>query len=503
MTTARLTLDPAFAIGEVDPRLFGSFVEHMGRCVYTGIFEPGHPRAGADGLRADVLELVRELGVTLVRYPGGNFVSNYRWEDGVGPVGNRPRRLDLAWRSLESNAFGLNEFMSWAGQAGVDPMMAVNLGTRGVAEAAELVEYCNVREGTAAADLRRKHGVAQPHDIRLWCLGNEMDGPWQIGALTAREYGRLAARAGHAMRRVDPSIELVACGSSNADMPTFAAWEATVLEEAYDQVDYLSLHHYFDPGRQDEASFRASAVRLDGFVEDVVATADHVRAKLRRSKRINLALDEWNVWYQSRFTEPEDRGIEDLPPLIEDDYTVTDAMVVGNLLISMLRHADRLTVGCQAQLVNVIAPIRTEANGPAWRQATFHPFAHTARLARGTVLRAAVSSPSMATGSFGDVPVVDAVATRDERTGELTVFAVNRGTGAVPLELDLRAFPGLRAGERIELADADPLIVNSAAAPDRVRARTEEMPVLDGGRATVLLPAVSWHALRFTPEEKP
>lgn len=501
--TARLTLDPAFAIGDVDPRLFGSFVEHMGRCVYTGIFEPGHPRADADGLRTDVLELVRELGVTLVRYPGGNFVSNYRWEDGVGPVGDRPRRLDLAWRALESNAFGLNEFMRWAQQAGIAPMMAVNLGTRGVAEAAELVEYCNVPDGTAAADLRRKHGVGQPHDIRLWCLGNEMDGPWQIGSLTAREYGRLAARAGHAMKRVDPSIELVACGSSNADMPTFAAWEATVLEEAYDQVDYLSLHHYFDPGTQDEASFRASAVRLDGFVDDVIATADHVRAKLRRRKRINLALDEWNVWYQSRFTEPEDRGIEDLPPLIEDDYTVTDAMVVGNLLISMLRHADRLTVGCQAQLVNVIAPIRTEPGGAAWRQTIFHPFACTARLARGTVLRAAVTAPTMPTGAFGDVSVLDAVATRDGRTGELTIFAVNRGTEDVPLELDLRAFPGLRGVEHLVLAGADPSIVNSAAAPDRVCARTEKSPALDGGRATVLLPPVSWHAFRFTPEEKP
>jgi alpha-L-arabinofuranosidase len=500
---ARLTLDPAFAIGPVDRRLFGSFVEHMGRCVYTGIFEPGHPQADAEGLRTDVLELVRELGVTLVRYPGGNFVSNYRWEDGVGPVGDRPRRLDLAWRSVESNAFGLNEFMRWAALAEVEPMMAVNLGTRGIVEAAELVEYCNLPDGTAAADLRRKHGVARPHDIRLWCLGNEMDGPWQIGNMTALEYGRLAARAGHAMKRVDPTIQLVAAGSSKADMPTFAEWEATVLEQTYDHVDYLSLHSYYDPEGQDEASFRAAAVNLDGFIDDIVATADHVRAKLRRSKRINLALDEWNVWYQSRFTEPEDRPIEDTPALIEDDYTVTDAMVVGNLLISMLRHADRVTVGAQAQLVNIIAPIRTTPGGPAWRQTIFHPFAHTARLARGTVLRAAVQSPVMPTGRYGDVPAVDAVATHDEQNGGLVVFAVNRGTEAVSLDLDLRAFPGLRSGQRISLAEDDPSLINTAVAPDRVLPRTEEMPALDGGRATVVLPPVSWHALSFTPEEKP
>ena len=491
MSVAQLTIDPAYAVAPVDRRLFGSFVEHMGRCVYTGIFEPGHPRADEDGLRTDVLDLVRELGVTVIRYPGGNFVSNYRWEDGVGPVGDRPRRLDLAWRSIESNRFGLNEFMRWAAQARVEPMMAVNLGTRGIQAAAELVEYCNVADGTALSELRRKHGVTQPHDVKLWCLGNEMDGPWQIGSLTAREYGRLAARAGQAMRRVDPGIELVACGSSNSTMPTFAAWEATVLEEAYDQVDYLSLHNYYDPAKYDEATFRASAVDLDDFIDDVVSTADHVRAKLRRTKRINLALDEWNVWFQSRFTEPEDRGIEDTPALIEDDYDVTDAMVVGSLLISMLRHADRLTIGCQAQLVNIIAPIRTQAGGPAWRQTIFHPFAHTARLARGTVLRVALTAPTMPTGRFGDVPAVDAVATHDEETGALTVFVVNRGLEEVTLRMDLRSFPRLRPGSHLRLAENDRALINTMDAPERV------VPQHDTGGTTVTLPPVSWHALSF------
>jgi alpha-N-arabinofuranosidase len=293
------------------------------------------------------------------------------------------------------------------------------------------------------------------------------------------------------MRRVDPGIELVACGSSNSTMPTFAAWEATVLEEAYDQVDYLSLHNYYDPGKYDEATFRASAVDLDSFIDDVVATADHVRAKLRRSKRINLALDEWNVWFQSRFTEPEDRGIEDTPPLIEDDYDVTDAMVVGNLLISMLRHADRLTIGCQAQLVNIIAPIRTRAGGPAWRQTIFHPFAHTARLARGTVLRVALTAPTMPTGRFGDVPAVDAVATHDEETGALTVFVVNRGLDEVRLQMDLRSFPRLRPGTHLRLAENDRTLINTMDAPERV------VPQHDSGGTTVTLPPVSWHALSF------
>ncbi|MBG0565466.1 arabinosylfuranosidase ArfA [Actinoplanes aureus] len=499
MVTARLTVDPAFAVAPVNRRIFGSFVEHMGRCVYGGIYEPGHPLADSAGMRSDVLELTRELGVSVVRYPGGNFVSGYRWEDGVGPVGERPRRFDLAWRAIETNAFGLNEFMDWAGKAGVEPMMAVNLGTRGIAEAAELVEYCNLPGGTAAADLRRKHGVGAPHGIRLWCLGNEMDGPWQTGSLTAYEYGRLAARAGQAMRKVDPTIELVACGSSNSGMPTFAAWEATVLEQAYDQVDYVSLHNYYDPLRLDPASFRASAVDLDRFIDDVLATADHVRAKLRRGKRIKLSLDEWNVWYQNDFTEPEDRPVAEEPPhLIEDDYTVTDAVVVGNLLISMLRHADRLTVGCQAQLANVIAPIRTEPGGAAWRQTIFHPFALTSALAHGTVLRVALTGPAMTTDRYGEVPALDAVAVHDPDRDELVLFVVNRSESPVPLDLDLRAFGGLAVTEQVTVTDTDPAARNSAAEPDRVVPRRLAPPAVDGGRAALVLPPISWHAIRCT-----
>ncbi|MFI6511547.1 alpha-L-arabinofuranosidase, partial [Streptosporangium sp. NPDC050855] len=277
-STARLPLDPSFRIAPVEPRLFGSFVEHMGRCVYTGVFEPGHPLADADGFRTDVLELTRELGVTVVRYPGGNFVSNYRWEDGVGPVEERPARLDMAWRSLEGNAFGLNEFMTWAARAGVEPMMALNLGTRGVAEALELVEYSNYPGGTRLSDLRRAHGVDKPHDVRLWCLGNELDGPWQMGHKTAAEYGRLAAETARALKRFDEDLSLVACGSSNSTMPTFGAWEAEVLEATYEMVDYISLHAYYDPSDGDVDSFLASGADMEHMIRSIAATADHVGA---------------------------------------------------------------------------------------------------------------------------------------------------------------------------------------------------------------------------------
>ena len=500
MNPASLVLDPRFTVADIDRRLFGSFVEHMGRCVYTGIFEPDHPTADAAGFRGDVLELVRELGPTLVRYPGGNFVSSYRWEDGVGPVEDRPARLDLAWRALEPNAFGLNEFMQWTRTAEVEPMMAVNLGTRGVAEACDLLEYCNHPGGTYLSDLRRSHGAKEPHEITLWCLGNELDGPWQVGQKTAAEYGRLAAEAGKAMRLVDPAIELVAVGSSNSGMTTFAAWEATVLEHTYDVVDYISLHAYYEQHGDDVDSFLATAVDMDQFIDAVIATADHVGAKLRHGKKLRLAFDEWNVWYQERFVGASNLDWQYARPLIEDSYTVVDAVVVGSYLISLLNHADRVAIACQAQLVNIIAPILTEPGGRAWRQTIFHPFAQTARLARGRVLRPLVESPVYATERFGEVPVLHASATYDDDTGDLCLFAMNRSTAdTLPLSVDVRGFGALHVSEHAVLADDDLEARNTADDPDRVALRRGTGAVLDDGRLSVGLPPASWSVLRLTP----
>jgi alpha-N-arabinofuranosidase len=500
MTHSSLVLDPRFTLAEIDRRLFGSFVEHMGRCVYTGIFEPDHPTADASGFRGDVLELVRELGPTLVRYPGGNFVSSYRWEDGVGPVEERPARLDLAWRALEPNTFGLNEFMDWARMADVEPMMAVNLGTRGVAEACDLVEYSNHPGGTYLSDLRRSHGVKEPHDIKLWCLGNELDGPWQVGQKTAYEYGRLAAEAGKAMRQVDPSIELVAVGSSHSGMKTFASWEATVLEHTYDVVDYIALHAYYQQDDDDVASFLATSMDMDMFIDSVIATADHVGAKLRQRKKLRLAFDEWNVWYFKRFVGHKNLDWEYARPLIEDSYSVVDAVAVGSYLISLLNHADRVAIACQAQLVNIIAPILTEPGGRAWRQTIFYPFAQAARLARGRVLRGLIESSCYPTERFGEVPMLHATATYDDDTGELCLFAVNRNTTeTLPLTADLRGFGTLQVAEHSVLADDDLQAVNTAEDPDRVAPRRGTGARLDDGQLTVGLPPASWNVLRLSP----
>ncbi|MEV6107408.1 alpha-N-arabinofuranosidase [Streptomyces sp. NPDC051940] len=497
--TARFTVDPDFVIGEVDPRLYGTFVEHMGRCVYTGIYDPAHPTADAAGFRGDVAELVRELGTPLVRYPGGNFVSGYHWEDGVGPVADRPRRLDLAWRSVETNHVGTNEFLTWARGLDLEPMMAVNLGTRGIDAARALVEYCNHPGGTAWSDLRIKHGVAEPHAVKLWCLGNEMDGPWQTGHKTAVEYGRLAAEAGKAMHQVDPSIELVACGSSNSGMPTFGTWEREVLEQAYDEVDYLSLHAYYEEFDGDRASFLASGAQMDAYISDLVSTADHVRAVKRAKKRIWLSFDEWNVWYAQRF--PGERNLEtaEAPRLIEDTYSLTDAVVVGSLLITLLRHADRVAVACLAQLVNVIAPIRTEPGGASWRQTIFHPFALTARHARGRVLRTTARAPLVDTARHGEVAALDHVVTYDEESGGLTVLAVNRDPREpLLLEASLRGLPdGYRVVEHLLLSDDDHDAANTAAEPDRVVPRPVSGTSVAGGVLTAWLPPVSWSVVRL------
>ena len=499
MLSATFTLDPAFTVAPVSRRTFGSFVEHMGRCVYTGIYEPSHPTADADGFRRDVLELTRELGVSIVRYPGGNFVSGYRWEDGVGPVADRPVRRDLAWHSLETNEVGIDEFARWAGKAGVEIMYALNLGTRGVQEALDVQEYLNHPDRTRLAELRRANGSPEPYGVRMFCLGNELDGEWQTGHKTAQEYGRLAAETARAMRSAEPWLELVACGSSGSSMPTFAAWEAEVLELTYDAVDYISAHAYYEPLDGDLDSFLASAVDMDHVVDSVVATADSVGAKLKSRKRLKISFDEWNVWYQSRLEASRETEWRVAPRVIEDCYNVADAVVVGNLLISLLRHSDRVTAACQAQLVNVIAPIRTEPGGPAWRQTIFHPFALTARLARGEVLRVEPRGPVYETARYGEAPVIDAVATHDAESGEVTVFVVNRSrTEGVELTVALTGFgAGLRVAESWTLADDDLSAANTADQPDRVVPRPAESVAVDGGVLRATLPPVSWTAIRL------
>ncbi|MGO2536151.1 MAG: arabinosylfuranosidase ArfA [Brachybacterium tyrofermentans] len=495
-----LTLNPAFRVAPVRRRTFGAFVEHLGRCVYTGIHEPGHPSADEDGFRTDVLELTRELGVSSVRYPGGNFVSGYQWEDGVGPAEDRPTRHDLAWHSSDPNTVGLDEFMTWAKKADVEPMYAVNLGTRGMEEALDVLQYANAPQGIALSDQRAANGHPEPYGISMWCLGNEMDGPWQAGHKTAEEYARLATETARLMRQENPDLELIVCGSSNSQMPTFGAWENTVLTEAYDQVDMVSAHVYYSEKDGDQASFLASADDMDHFIDSVVATADHVRAKLKRDKRIMISFDEWNIWYQHRAESRPPSGDDwpVAPVLLEDTYSAMDAVVFGNLLISLLRHSDRVASASLAQLVNVIAPIMTEPGGGAWKQTTFHPFALTSRYAVGEVLDVRLDAPSFENQRFGSSSAADAVATWDDEAGTLAVFVVNRGADApLALDADLASFGDLEVVEALTLHHEDPYATNTQAAPETVVPAVNDSVRLEGGRLVGDLPAISWTLVRL------
>lgn len=497
MKKAELIADKYFLIGDVDKRIFGSFIEHLGRAVYGGIYEPGSPLSDEDGMRKDVTALVRELKVPVVRYPGGNFVSGYHWEDGVGPKKNRPARTDLAWHVIESNDFGLNEFAGWAKKAGTDMMMAVNLGTRGPEDAKNLLEYCNFEGGTYYSDLRKKHGAEAPHNIKLWCLGNEMDGPWQMGHKTAEEYGRTAQEASRLMKMLDDSIETVACGSSNLDMPTFGQWEETVLDICYDEVDYLSLHQYYGNRDGDSADFLASSAGMDQFIRSVVSVCDCVKAKKRRKKQINLSFDEWNVWYHSNEADEKLEKWQSAPHQLEDIYNFEDALLVGSMLITLLRHADRVKIACMAQLVNVIAPIMTSKTG-AWRQTIFYPFMYTSTYGRGRVLNTVVRAPLYESKTYGDVSMLDSVIVWDEENEALTIFAVNRSlTEDLEVGCDLRQFAGYTEECHVVLEDDDLKAVNTQQQPDRIIPQNLAPSGIENGRLKTVFGKHSWHMLRL------
>ena len=463
----------------------------------TASTSPSHETADEHGFRKDVIELVKELGVTTIRYPGGNFVSGYKWEDGVGPVDERPKRLDLAWHSTETNEVGLHEFQQWLDSVDSELMLAVNLGTRGTEAAIELLEYANIPGGTARSEERKRNGREAPFGVTMWCLGNEMDGPWQLGHKNADDYGKLAAMTAKGMRQIQPDLELVICGSSGASMPTFGEWERTVLEHAYDDVDYISAHAYYEEG-DDLATFLASGVNMDRFIDTVTTAADHVQAHKKSDKRIDISFDEWNVWSVSKWHEQQQSFSIDewpvAPRLLEDIYTVADAVVVGGLLISLLRHADRVASASIAQLVNVIGPIMTEPGGEAWRQTTFFPFSLTSRLAHGTSLQVIASGDTVDGGTYGQVPVVDSAATIED--GKAAVFLVNRHPSeSTTVTIDLSGLDVTGDLHAEGVWDDDLHAVNDLANTSRVGLRTNETARREGDTVTIELPPVSWTAL--------
>ena len=498
----RVYLDSRRTIAPLDRNLFGSFLEHLGRAIYEGIYDPGSSLSDANGFRKDVMTEIRTLGVPIVRYPGGNFVSGYNWLDGVGPKQDRPRVLDKAWNAINTNQFGTNEFMAWCRAVGTEPLMGLNLGTGTAEEAAALVEYCNVDQGTRWSDLRRKHGISDPHKVRHWCLGNEMDGPWQIGHMSAVEYGMKAADAARQMRAVDSSLKLVACGSSGPGLPTYLEWDREVLEQCYEYVDALSLHCYFGNTQNetggDSAKYLALNLSMDRQIEETLAVCDMVRGHKRSPKQLSLSFDEWNVWYRARTAEATNGHHEEAPHSLEEIYNLEDALLVGGLINTLVRHADRVKIACLAQLVNVIAPIMTNAKG-LFRQTIFYPYNSALQYARGSVLDVLVESPSTYdVPGMGPVSHLDVAAVIDPDNGKTALFILNRDLSK-PHEVEVN-WEGKAAGPLLAssvLTGDDLKAVNGFDAPLRVMPQPTDKPATSAGRTKIELPPRSYSVYQW------
>ena len=497
----RVYVDSRRTVAPLDRNLFGSFLEHLGRAIYQGIYDPASKLSDSNGLRKDVVDEIHQLGVPIVRYPGGNFVSGYNWLDGVGPKADRPRVLDKAWNSINSNQFGTNEFMTWCRAVGTEPLMGLNLGTGTPEEAAALVEYCNVEKGTKWSDLRRQHGFAEPYKVKRWCLGNEMDGPWQIGHMTATEYGLKAQDAARQMHYVDPSLQLIACGSSGPFMPTYLEWDREVLEQCYDYVDGLSLHRYFGNTAEDtggdSAKFLAMNLSMERQIAETVAVCDLVRGHKRSAKKLWLSFDEWNVWYRARSGDAVNGHEQEAPHLLEEVYNLEDALLVGGLINSLIRNADRVKLACLAQLINVIAPIMTNPNGML-RQTIFYPYSWALQFARGSVLNLLVDSPAYEVSGMGQVPYLDLAGTIDPESGKVSLFVLNRDLSkAHAVEINWQDQAPARALSSVLLTGDDLKAFNSFDAPQRVLPRTLDKPSITGGRAKFEVPARSYAVIQW------
>jgi alpha-N-arabinofuranosidase len=499
---ASVTAHRDFTISDIDDRLYSAFLEHLGRAIYTGIHEPGHKTADKDGMRGDVAQLVRDLKIPYVRYPGGNFVSAYNWEDGIGPVEQRPTRLDLAWHTSDSNAVGVHEFANWCDTVGTKMMLAINLGSRGLDEARKFVEYVNGPVGSYWGDLRKKNGRAAPFDVKLWCLGNEMDGPWQVGHKTADEYGRLANETAKTLRAFDKSLELVVCGSSHSNMPTYPDWERIVLEHTYDSVDYISLHMYFANRENHTANYLALNEKLDNYIGTVASTIDYVQAKKRSKKKVTISFDEWNVWYHSNAA---DRAVLDgnsgwphAPRLLEDAYNFEDVLQVGCILNTFIRRSDVVRIACIAQLVNVIAPIMTEPGGPAWKQTTYYPYYFASIFGRGTALNLGVDCGGYDADVADNVKYLDISGVHDKTSNTISFFAVNRhATESLELAIDLKGFGGAaRVIDHQVMTHPNLRAVNSLGDQNAVVPKAGSGIAVDGGSLTGKLPPYSYQMIR-------
>jgi alpha-N-arabinofuranosidase len=492
MAQATVYIDTNRVISAISPLLFSGFAEHMGRCIYEGIYDPASPHADDHGLRRDVLAALRDLNLRCIRYPGGNFLSGYYWEDGIGPKDQRPRRRNLAWKSIETNQFGTDEFLHFCRELNAEPMLAVNMGTGTIQDAANLVEYCNAPTGTVYGDQRARNGHVDPYGVKYWCVGNEMDGSWQIGQLPADEYGRKALEAAKMMRWHDPSIETVLCGSSHARMPTYPDWDRTTLEIAWEHVNYHSMHYYATNRNDDTASYLALSADFENCVDTLTGVLRYVKAKKRSKHDVYLSWDEWNVWYKDR---SNDGNWTEAPHLSEEVYNLEDALVVAQWLNVFLRKSDVVKIACIAQIVNAISPLTTTCDS-LLKHTTYYPLLLFSKLATGIALDVNVKSPTYQTEKFGEMPLLDVSSSYDEVNNGQAIFIVNRSqTGSMIVELHWQDRTPEAISAAHQLSGTDPKAFNSFENPSRVVTTQITAPKLDGKRTVLKVPPLSFTAL--------
>ena len=463
---AKLKLNTAFNTGEIDPRIFSGFLEHLGRAIYGGVYDPDNDLSDSNGLRRDVVEAMTGLNMPFVRYPGGNFVSNYDWRDGVGA--ERKPFPDFAWRATEPNQFGVDEFMKWCQAVGTSPMLAINLGTLGPKEGAEFVEYCNLNTDTYWSNARRINGNAEPYNVKMWCLGNEMDGPWQAGHVPADQYSLKARNAARLIRGIDPSVELIAAGSSGRFMSTYMEWDRTVLETCWDDINFISAHRYSNNSDDDTLNFLAEGTIIDSILTDYASVIRYVKARNKSNHNIYVSFDEWNVWYRERSGENRDANWKIGTPQLEEIYNLEDALVCAQYLNAFIRRSDLVKVACLAQIVNVIAPVITSPSG-ILKQTIYFPSAMYSRYAKGISLTPIVESPFYDLSGQQGVPFLDASASFDRLTGRMSLFLVNRSIEEnIRVEIDIADREIMSTGVVQELSGNNPKLSNSWENPNNV-----------------------------------
>ncbi len=415
---ARIKIDADRRVGDIDPKIYGNFAEHLGRCIEGGLFEEGSALSDKNGYRRDVMKAVKDLDVTLLRWPGGNFSSNYNWKDGIGPRDQRPARLEMAWGTVESNRFGTHEFLDYTEALGIEPYVCTNLGTGSWTDAQQWVEYCNVADGTAMTKLRRQNGREKPWGVKYWGLGNEMDGPWQMGHRTAEDYGKFALEAAKLMKWTDPNVKLIAAGSSNFGAGIdWVGWNREVLAYLKDHIEYLSLHTYVGNAANDYYDFVAVSNQLDDRIKTAAGTIRAALGGARPQKPIYIAFDEYNVWYRARGNKERGRKI------LEEHYNLEDALVIATMLNTFVNNADTVKMANMAQIVNVIAPIFTNEKG-LFLQTIFHPLQLFSKNTRGVALETFLDCPTYNSKHFGKAAYLDVSTSLNN--GAVTLNVVNR-----------------------------------------------------------------------------